>query len=118
MFWFLHICIFVSYLQPLFSGRSFAYLRDKFVDRTASNAEARGFTKGGSARRLRLDDMKVLLFSFQGGRNVLCLYGYSNQQPDGLSFPDDVIDPDVGRVAAVTLEVMSLRMELEMLIKV
>ncbi|XP_056913509.1 E3 ubiquitin-protein ligase RNF31 isoform X2 [Takifugu flavidus] len=55
--------------------------------------------------------------AIQGGRNVLCLYGYSNQQPDGLSFPDDVIDPDVGRVAAVTLEVMSLRMELEMLIK-
>ncbi|XP_044074303.1 E3 ubiquitin-protein ligase RNF31-like isoform X2 [Siniperca chuatsi] len=53
----------------------------------------------------------------QGGRAVLCLYGYSNQQPDGLSFPDDVTDPDVGRVAAVTLEVMSLRMELEMLIK-
>lgn len=49
---------------------------------------------------------------------MLCLYGYSNQQPDGLSFPDDVIDPDVGRVAAVTLEVMSLRVELEMLIKV
>ena len=49
---------------------------------------------------------------------MLCLYGYSNQQPDGLSFPDDVMDPDVGRVAAVTLEVMSLRMELEMLIKV
>lgn len=58
------------------------------------------------------------LFYFQGGRNVLCLYGYSNQQPDGLSFPDDVVDPDVGRVVAVTLEVMSLRMELEMLIKV
>lgn len=49
---------------------------------------------------------------------MLCLYGYSNQQPDGLSFPDDVIDPDVGQVAAVTLEVMSLRVELEMLIKV
>lgn len=49
---------------------------------------------------------------------MLCLYGYSNQQRDGLSFPDDVTDPDVGRVAAVTLEVMSLRMELEMLIKV
>lgn len=59
-----------------------------------------------------------LSFSLQGGRNVLCLYGYSNQQPDGLSFPDDVIDPDVGRVAAVTLEVMSLRVELEMIIKV
>lgn len=48
---------------------------------------------------------------------MLCLYGYSNQQPDGLSFPEDVLDPDVGRVASVTLEVMSLRMELEMLIK-
>ncbi|XP_031730764.1 E3 ubiquitin-protein ligase RNF31-like isoform X3 [Anarrhichthys ocellatus] len=55
--------------------------------------------------------------AIQGGRAVLCLYGYSNQQPDGLSFPDDVTDPDVGCVAAVTLEVMSLRMELEMLIK-
>nr|XP_020441134.1 E3 ubiquitin-protein ligase RNF31-like [Monopterus albus] len=55
--------------------------------------------------------------AIQGGRAVLCLYGYSNQQSDGLSFPDDVTDPDVGRVAAVTLEVMSLRMELEMLIK-
>uniref|UniRef100_A0A672ZZF4 RanBP2-type domain-containing protein n=1 Tax=Sphaeramia orbicularis TaxID=375764 RepID=A0A672ZZF4_9TELE len=56
--------------------------------------------------------------AIQGGRAVLCLYGYSNQESDGLSFPDDVTDPDVGRVAAVTLEVMSLRMELEMLIKV
>lgn len=65
-----------------------------------------------------VDDVKSLFFYLQGGRNVLCLYGYSNQQPDGLSFPDDVIDPDVGRVATVTLEVMSLRMELEMLIKV
>ncbi|KAM3603768.1 uncharacterized protein V6R79_001762 [Siganus canaliculatus] len=55
--------------------------------------------------------------AIQGGRAVLCLYGYSNQQSDGLSFPDDVMDPDVGRVAAVTLEVMSLRMELELLIK-
>ncbi|XP_077581291.1 E3 ubiquitin-protein ligase RNF31 isoform X2 [Stigmatopora nigra] len=55
--------------------------------------------------------------AIQGGRAVLCLYGYSNQQQDGLSFPDDVTDPDVGKVAAVTLEVMSLRMELEMLIK-
>uniref|UniRef100_A0A3Q2XVI1 Ring finger protein 31 n=1 Tax=Hippocampus comes TaxID=109280 RepID=A0A3Q2XVI1_HIPCM len=56
--------------------------------------------------------------AIQGGRAVLCLYGYSNQQPDGLSFPDDVADPDVGKVAAITLEVMSLRMELEMLTKV
>ncbi|XP_061551005.1 E3 ubiquitin-protein ligase RNF31 isoform X1 [Phycodurus eques] len=55
--------------------------------------------------------------AIQGGRAVLCLYGYSSQKPDGLSFPDDVSDPDVGKVAAVTLEVMSLRMELEMLIK-
>lgn len=63
------------------------------------------------------EDLILCDFNTQGGRAVLCLYGYSNQQPDGLSFPDDVMDPDVGRVAAVTLEVMSLRMELEMLIK-
>ncbi|XP_075871631.1 E3 ubiquitin-protein ligase RNF31 [Nelusetta ayraudi] len=55
--------------------------------------------------------------AIQGGRTVLRLYGYSHQQADGLSFPEDVLDPDVGRVASVTLEVMSLRMELEMLIK-
>ncbi|XP_053740188.1 E3 ubiquitin-protein ligase RNF31 isoform X2 [Synchiropus splendidus] len=55
--------------------------------------------------------------AIQGGRAVLGLYGYTNQQPDGLSFPEDVLDPDVGKVAAVTLEVMSLRMELEMLIR-
>ncbi|KAL1006476.1 hypothetical protein UPYG_G00072840 [Umbra pygmaea] len=51
------------------------------------------------------------------GRDVLLLYGYTNQQPDGLSFPDDVTDPDIGKVAAVTVEVMILRMELDMLIK-
>ncbi|KAG7268378.1 hypothetical protein CRUP_031989 [Coryphaenoides rupestris] len=55
--------------------------------------------------------------AIQGGRDVLCLYGYSNQQLDGLSFPLDVVEPDVGQVARVTLEVMSLRMELDMLIK-
>uniref|UniRef100_A0A8C8LXT4 RBR-type E3 ubiquitin transferase n=1 Tax=Oncorhynchus tshawytscha TaxID=74940 RepID=A0A8C8LXT4_ONCTS len=55
--------------------------------------------------------------AIQGGRAVLCLYGYSNQQPDGLSFPDEVVEPDIEKVAAVTLEVMSLRMELDMLIK-
>ncbi|CDQ92259.1 unnamed protein product [Oncorhynchus mykiss] len=55
--------------------------------------------------------------AIKGGRSVLFLYGYTNQQPDGLSFPDDVTDPDVGKVAAVTIEVMTLRMELDMLIK-
>lgn len=55
--------------------------------------------------------------AIQGGRAVLCLYGYSNQLPDGLSFPDNVTEPDVVHVARVTLEVMSLRMELDMLVK-
>ncbi|XP_062843999.1 E3 ubiquitin-protein ligase RNF31 isoform X2 [Trichomycterus rosablanca] len=55
--------------------------------------------------------------AIHGGRDVLCLYGYTSQQPDGLSFPDDALQPDVAKVAAVTLEVMSLRVELEMLIK-
>ncbi|XP_066578956.1 E3 ubiquitin-protein ligase RNF31 isoform X2 [Amia ocellicauda] len=55
--------------------------------------------------------------SITGGRAVLCLYGYSNQQSDGLSFPEDVKEPDTLKVAAVTLEVMTLRLELDILIK-
>uniref|UniRef100_A0A8C9T1I1 Ring finger protein 31 n=1 Tax=Scleropages formosus TaxID=113540 RepID=A0A8C9T1I1_SCLFO len=61
---------------------------------------------------------KATVDSVKGGREVLCLYGYSNQQPDGLCFPDDVMDPDVEGVAAVTLEIMTLRMEIDMFIKV
>ncbi|XP_056869366.1 E3 ubiquitin-protein ligase RNF31-like [Takifugu flavidus] len=53
----------------------------------------------------------------KGGRRVLYLYGYINQQVDGLSFPEDVSEPDKGNVAAVTLEVMVLRTEVDMLIK-
>ncbi|KAK1790163.1 hypothetical protein P4O66_014085 [Electrophorus voltai] len=55
--------------------------------------------------------------AIHGGRAVLCLYGYTNQQPDGLSFPDDIVEPDIAKVASVTLEVMTLRMELDSLIK-
>ncbi|XP_063075121.1 E3 ubiquitin-protein ligase RNF31 [Engraulis encrasicolus] len=55
--------------------------------------------------------------AIKGGRAVLCLYGYTNQQPDGLSFPDEVQEPDLQKVPSVTLEVMSLRMELDMLIQ-
>lgn len=54
----------------------------------------------------------------QGGRKVLHLYGYTNQQIDGLSFPDEVSDPDGEKVSAVTLEVMTLRTEVDMLVKV
>lgn len=57
-------------------------------------------------------------FPPQGGRRVLFLYGYTNQQIDGLSFPDDITEPDREKVAAVTLEVMTLRTEVDMLIKV
>ncbi|XP_068566398.1 E3 ubiquitin-protein ligase RNF31-like [Cebidichthys violaceus] len=53
----------------------------------------------------------------KGGRTVLFLYGYTNQQIDGLSFPDDVTEPDGAKVAAVTLEVMTLRTEVDMLVK-
>ncbi|KAJ8393696.1 hypothetical protein AAFF_G00057490 [Aldrovandia affinis] len=55
--------------------------------------------------------------AIKGGRDVLCLYGYTHQQPDGLSFPDDVTGPDIGKVTAVTVEVMTLRVELDMFIK-
>uniref|UniRef100_A0AAQ4QE25 PUB domain-containing protein n=1 Tax=Gasterosteus aculeatus aculeatus TaxID=481459 RepID=A0AAQ4QE25_GASAC len=54
----------------------------------------------------------------KGGRAVLFLYGYTSQQADGLSFPDDVSQPDAAHVAAVTLEVMTLRTEVDMLVKV
>uniref|UniRef100_A0A3P8W8T6 Ring finger protein 31 n=1 Tax=Cynoglossus semilaevis TaxID=244447 RepID=A0A3P8W8T6_CYNSE len=53
----------------------------------------------------------------KGGRKVLFLYGYTNQQVDGLSFPDEVSEPDTDKVAAVTLEVMTLRTEVDMLVK-
>ncbi|MGH0164386.1 UNVERIFIED_CONTAM: hypothetical protein FKN15_073335 [Acipenser sinensis] len=53
----------------------------------------------------------------KGGRSVLLLYGYSEQQKDGLSFPDAVQSPEADKVAGVTLEVMMLRVELEMLSK-
>ncbi|XP_024135802.1 E3 ubiquitin-protein ligase RNF31 isoform X1 [Oryzias melastigma] len=55
--------------------------------------------------------------AIKGGRKVLSLYGYTNQQIDGLSFPDDVGEPDVEKVSAVTLEVMMLRTEVDMLVK-
>lgn len=60
----------------------------------------------------------IFLFSAQGGRRVLYLYGYTNKQVDGLSFPEEVSEPDKENVAAVTLEVMMLRTEVDMLVKV
>nr|CBN82184.1 RING finger protein 31 [Dicentrarchus labrax] len=55
--------------------------------------------------------------AIKGGRRVLYLYGYTNQQIDGLSFPDEVTEPDTEKVAAVTLEVMTLRTEVDMIVK-
>lgn len=64
------------------------------------------------------NDITTFIFPPQGGRRVLFLYGYTNQQIDGLSFPDEVSEPDAEKVAAVTLEVMTLRTEVDMLVKV
>ncbi|XP_051678667.1 E3 ubiquitin-protein ligase RNF31 isoform X2 [Oryctolagus cuniculus] len=50
----------------------------------------------------------------QGGRDVLRLYGYTEEQPDGLSFPEEQEEPDENQVAAVTLEVLLLRTELSL----
>ncbi|XP_054607891.1 E3 ubiquitin-protein ligase RNF31 isoform X2 [Nothobranchius furzeri] len=55
--------------------------------------------------------------AIKGGRRVLFLYGYTNQQIDGLSFPEEVTEPNIETVAAVTLEVMTLRSEVDMLLK-
>ncbi|XP_030630852.1 E3 ubiquitin-protein ligase RNF31-like, partial [Chanos chanos] len=51
------------------------------------------------------------------GRDVLHLYGYTTQLPDGLSYPDEVTEPDIRRVAAVAIEVMVFRAELDLLVK-
>ncbi|XP_047717364.1 E3 ubiquitin-protein ligase RNF31 isoform X3 [Prionailurus viverrinus] len=53
----------------------------------------------------------------QGGRDVLRLYGYTEEQPDGLSFPEGQKEPDEHQVATVTLEVLLLRTELSLLLQ-
>ncbi|XP_037359019.1 E3 ubiquitin-protein ligase RNF31 isoform X2 [Talpa occidentalis] len=53
----------------------------------------------------------------QGGRDVLRLYGYTEEQPDGLSFPEGQEEPDEYQVATVTLEVLLLRTELSLLLQ-
>ncbi|XP_062946417.1 E3 ubiquitin-protein ligase RNF31 isoform X2 [Cynocephalus volans] len=53
----------------------------------------------------------------QGGRDVLRLYGYTEEQPDGLSFPEGQEEPDEHQVATVTLEVLLLRTELNLLLE-
>ncbi|KAM8823805.1 E3 ubiquitin-protein ligase RNF31-like isoform 2-T4 [Spinachia spinachia] len=60
---------------------------------------------------------RSIVDAVKGGRAVLFLYGYTSQQADGLSFPDDVSQPDAAHVAAVTLEVMTLRTEVDLLVK-
>ncbi|XP_046509301.1 E3 ubiquitin-protein ligase RNF31 isoform X2 [Equus quagga] len=53
----------------------------------------------------------------QGGRDVLRLYGYTEEQPDGLSFPERQKEPDEHQVATVTLDVLLLRTELSLLLQ-
>uniref|UniRef100_A0A8D2CKB0 E3 ubiquitin-protein ligase RNF31 n=1 Tax=Sciurus vulgaris TaxID=55149 RepID=A0A8D2CKB0_SCIVU len=53
----------------------------------------------------------------QGGRDVLRLYGYTEERPDGLSFPEGQEEPDEHQVATVTLEVLLLRTELNLLLQ-
>ncbi|XP_037690551.1 E3 ubiquitin-protein ligase RNF31 [Choloepus didactylus] len=53
----------------------------------------------------------------QGGRDVLRLYGYTEEQPDGLSFPEGQEKPDEHQVATVTLDVLLLRAEINLLLK-
>uniref|UniRef100_A0A8C8RZU2 RBR-type E3 ubiquitin transferase n=1 Tax=Pelusios castaneus TaxID=367368 RepID=A0A8C8RZU2_9SAUR len=52
----------------------------------------------------------------QGGRDVLRLYGYTEEQLDGLSFPEGLAEPDARRVASVTVDVVLLRAELNLLL--
>lgn len=59
-----------------------------------------------------------VLIVYQGGRDVLRLYGYTEERPDGLSFPEGQEEPDDYQVAIVTLEVLMLRTELSLLLQV
>ncbi|XP_025048598.1 E3 ubiquitin-protein ligase RNF31 [Alligator sinensis] len=54
--------------------------------------------------------------AIQGGRAVLRLYGYTEEREDGLSFPDEELEPQAARVAAVTAEVLLLRTEVNLLL--
>ncbi|XP_077773012.1 E3 ubiquitin-protein ligase RNF31 isoform X1 [Podarcis muralis] len=54
--------------------------------------------------------------TIQGGRDVLRLYGYSEEQTDGLCFPEHLLEPDIPHVASITVDVMVLRAELNLLI--
>ncbi|XP_074838540.1 E3 ubiquitin-protein ligase RNF31 [Carettochelys insculpta] len=52
----------------------------------------------------------------RGGREVLKLYGYTEEGPDGLSFAEGQGEPDAPRVASVALDVALLRAELNLLL--
>nr|XP_060635962.1 E3 ubiquitin-protein ligase RNF31 [Anolis sagrei ordinatus] len=54
--------------------------------------------------------------TIQGGRDVLRLYGYSEEQTDGLCFPEHLQEPDIPHVASITVDVMLLRAELNLLL--
>ncbi|XP_043914761.1 E3 ubiquitin-protein ligase RNF31 isoform X2 [Protopterus annectens] len=55
--------------------------------------------------------------AIQGGKEVLYLYGYTEEQSDGLNFPNSVPEPDERKVASVTVDVTLLRLELDHIIK-
>ncbi|XP_072271169.1 E3 ubiquitin-protein ligase RNF31 [Pyxicephalus adspersus] len=59
---------------------------------------------------------KTTVDAVEGGRHVLSLYGYTHSLPDGLSFPDSVLEPNTADVAAVTADVIILHRELNLLI--
>ncbi|XP_062895154.1 E3 ubiquitin-protein ligase RNF31 [Mobula hypostoma] len=60
---------------------------------------------------------KSTVDAVKGGRDILRLYGYTVELRDGMSFPENVADPDPRRVAAVTVEVALLQVELDLLRK-
>uniref|UniRef100_A0ACB8EXY9 Uncharacterized protein n=1 Tax=Sphaerodactylus townsendi TaxID=933632 RepID=A0ACB8EXY9_9SAUR len=66
------------------------------------------------AKKYREIDVKGIIRANtqgEGGRDVLRLYGYSEEQSDGLCFPEGLQEPDTLRVASITVDVMLLRAE-------
>ncbi|XP_069490100.1 E3 ubiquitin-protein ligase RNF31 isoform X2 [Ambystoma mexicanum] len=60
---------------------------------------------------------KTTVDAIKGGRDILRLYGYTVEQADGMSFLDEVEEPNHDQVASVTLDVTLLRLELNLLLK-
>ncbi|XP_039261476.2 uncharacterized protein LOC120337678 isoform X1 [Styela clava] len=65
--------------------------------------------------RLSNNIFKLEVDIVRGARDILKLLGYTTLVLDGLSYPEDILVPDVPMIASVTADILLLRQELIML---